>query len=152
MISETDAAYIAGLFDGEGSVSYKQYMRKKPHNKKAYPNWQIRMEISMTVKSVLNWLHLTLGVGTLNVKKYKSAYTKGWKKQWRWRCSHRDAFYVCLLIQPYAHTKVVDINKVIKHYSHLTKDTLKAKVINIDSYKRKINEKNFNINSLIDLD
>ena len=54
MISETDAAYIAGLFDGEGSVSYKQYMRKKPHNKKAYPNWQIRMEISMTDKNVLN--------------------------------------------------------------------------------------------------
>ena len=57
MISETDAAYIAGLFDGEGSVSYKQYMRKKPHNKKAYPIWQIRMEISMTDKSVLTWLH-----------------------------------------------------------------------------------------------
>ena len=154
MISETDAAYIAGLFDGEGSVSYKQYMRKKPHNKKAYPIWQIRMEISMTDKSVLTWLHLVLGVGTLNIKKYKSAYTKGWKKQWRWRCSSRDAYYVCLLIQPYAHTKVVDINKIIKHYSHVTSTKLKAKVIDIANYKikRKINEKNFNINSLVDLD
>ena len=112
------------------------------------------MEISMTDKSVLNWLHLTLGVGTLNVKKYKSAYTKGWKKQWRWRCSSRDAYYVCLLIQPYAHTKVVDINKIIKHYSHVTNTKLKAKVIDIANYKikRKINEKNFNINSLVDLD
>ena len=154
MISETDAAYIAGLFDGEGSVSYKQYMRKKPHNKKAYPIWQIRMEISMTDKSVLTWLHLVLGVGTLNIKKYKSAYTKGWKKQWRWRCSSRDAYYVCLLIQPYAHTKVVDINKIIKHYSHVTNTKLKAKVIDIANYKikRKINEKNFNIDSLVDLD
>ena len=86
MISETDAAYIAGLFDGEGSISYKQYMRQKPHNKKPYPIWQIRMEISMTDKSVLNWLHLTLGAGTLNIKKYKSEYAKGWKRQWRWRC------------------------------------------------------------------
>ena len=154
MISETDAAYIAGLFDGEGSISYKQYMRQKPHNKKPYPIWQIRMEISMTDKSVLNWLHLTLGAGTLNIKKYKSAYTKGWKKQWRWRCSSRDAYYVCLLIQPYAHTKVVDINKIIKHYSHVTNTKLKAKVIDIANYKikRKINEKNFNINSLVDLD
>ena len=154
MISETDAAYIAGLFDGEGSISYKQYMRKKPHNKKAYPIWQIRMEISMTDKSVLTWLHLVLGVGTLNIKKYKSAYTKGWKKQWRWRCSSRDAYYVCLLIQPYAHTKVVDINKIIKHYSHVTNTKLKAKVIDIANYKikRKINEKNFNINSLVDVD
>ena len=152
MISETDAAYIAGLFDGEGSISYKQYMRQKPHNKKPYPIWQIRMEISMTDKSVLNWLHLTLGAGTLNIKKYKSEYTKGWKRQWRWRCCSRDAYYVCLLIQPYAHTKIEDVNKIIKHYSHLPKNALKAKVINIDNYKRKINEKSYNISSLVDLD
>ena len=31
---DVDAAYIAGLFDGEGCVSYKQYMRKRPHNPK----------------------------------------------------------------------------------------------------------------------
>tara|TARA_R100000426_G_scaffold64881_1_gene45256 strand:- start:305 stop:763 length:459 start_codon:yes stop_codon:yes gene_type:complete len=152
MISETDAAYIAGLFDGEGSISYKQYMRQKPHNKKPYPIWQIRMEISMTDKSVLNWLHLTLGAGTLNIKKYKSEYTKGWKRQWRWRCCSRDAYYVCLLIQPYTHTKIEDVNKIIKHYSHLPKNALKAKVINIDNYKRKINEKSYNISSLVDLD
>ena len=152
MISETDAAYIAGLFDGEGSISYKQYMRQKPHNKKPYPIWQIRMEISMTDKSVLNWLHLTLGAGTLNIKKYKSEYTKGWKRQWRWRCCSRDAYYVCLLIQPYTHTKIEDVNKIIKHYSHLPKNTLKANVININNYKRKINEKSYNINSLVDLD
>ena len=152
MISETDAAYIAGLFDGEGSISYKQYMRQKPHNKKPYPIWQIRMEISMTDKSVLNWLHLTLGAGTLNIKKYKSEYTKGWKRQWRWRCCSRDAYYVCLLIQPYTHTKIEDVNKIIKHYSHLPKNTLKAKVININNYKRKINEKSYNISSLVDLD
>ena len=152
MISETDAAYIAGLFDGEGSISYKQYMRQKPHNKKPYPIWQIRMEISMTDKSVLNWLHLTLGAGTLNIKKYKSENTIGLKRQWRWRCCSRDSYYVCLLIQPYAHTKIEDVNKIIKHYSHLPKDTLKAKVININNYKRKINEKSYNISSLVDLD
>ena len=34
MISETDRAYIAGLFDGEGSITYKQYMRQRKHQKK----------------------------------------------------------------------------------------------------------------------
>ena len=34
-MTETEAAYIAGLFDGEGCVSYKQYMRKRKHNPKA---------------------------------------------------------------------------------------------------------------------
>ena len=84
---EVDAAYIAGLFDGEGCVSYKQYMRKRSHNKKAYPTWQIRLEIAMTDRSILVWLNEILGVGTVGEKKYKSRYALGWKKQWRWRCS-----------------------------------------------------------------
>jgi intein/homing endonuclease len=37
-MTETEAAYIAGLFDGEGCVSYKQYMRKRKHNPKALSN------------------------------------------------------------------------------------------------------------------
>ena len=31
MISDTDIAFIAGLFDGEGCITYKQYMRKRKH-------------------------------------------------------------------------------------------------------------------------
>ena len=40
--------YIAGLFDADGSVQYKQYMKKRGKDKKAYPTWDIRLEISMT--------------------------------------------------------------------------------------------------------
>ena len=43
MISEADAAYIAGLFDGEGSIQYKQYDRQRKNNKKPYPTCSIRM-------------------------------------------------------------------------------------------------------------
>ena len=38
---ESDIAYIAGLFDGEGSIQYKQYMRKRKHNPRPYPTWSI---------------------------------------------------------------------------------------------------------------
>ena len=44
-------------------------MRKRPHNKKAYPTWSIRMEIAMTDKSVLIWINEVLGVGTVNGEK-----------------------------------------------------------------------------------
>ena len=57
MLSDTNLAYIAGLFDGEGSIQYKQYMRKRSHNKKAYPTWSIRMEMAMTDQSILRWVH-----------------------------------------------------------------------------------------------
>ena len=135
-MNDTDVAYIAGLFDGEGCVSYKQYMRKRPHNKKAYPTWQIRLEIAMTDKSILIWVNEMLGVGTVGEKRYKTKYTKGWKKQWRWRCSHRDAFKVCCLLFPYAHVKLGEIQKIIQHYSEKKLKIMNDNVVSLDEYKQ----------------
>ena len=134
-MNDTDVAYIAGLFDGEGCVSYKQYMRKRPHNKKPYPTWQIRLEIAMTDKSILIWVNEMLGVGTVGEKRYKTKYTKGWKKQWRWRCSHRDAFKVCCLLFPYAHVKLGEIQKIIQHYSEKKLKVMNDNVIDLEWYK-----------------
>ena len=135
-MNDTDVAYIAGLFDGEGCVSYKQYMRKRPHNKKPYPTWQIRLEIAMTDKSILIWVNEMLGVGTVGEKRYKTKYTKGWKKQWRWRCSHRDAFKVCCLLFPYAHVKLGEIQKIIQHYSERKLTIMNDKVVDLQEYKQ----------------
>ncbi len=68
MIHDTDAAYIAGLFDGEGSIHFKRGIeKKKKHNgKPGYRlsnSMRINMEITMTDESVLIWVHETLGVG-----------------------------------------------------------------------------------------
>ena len=133
MIPETDRAYIAGLFDGEVCVSYKQYKRKRPHNKKAYPTWQIRLEIAKTDQSVLRWIHEVLGVGTVTEKRYRTKYTVGWKKQWRWRCSHRDSFYVCRLIFPFTHVKMEGVQKILQHYAHIQ---MNDNVVDLKEYKK----------------
>ena len=133
MVSESDIAYIAGLFDGEGSISYKQYMRKRKHQKKAYPTWSIRMEMAMTDQSVLRWVHEVLGVGTVNPKRYKTKYTVGWKKQWRWRCQFRDAYYVARLLWPYVHVKLPGIQKIIEHYSK--EILMNGNVVDLKKYK-----------------
>ena len=133
-MTETEAAYIAGLFDGEGCVSYKQYDRKRKNNKKAYPTWQIRLEIAMTEKSILKWVCNVTGVGTVTEKRYKTDYTVGWKKQWRWRCSHRDAFYVSCVMWPFAHVKLDKLQKIIDHYKDYK--IMNDKVVNLDEYKQ----------------
>ena len=133
MSDQLDIAYIAGLFDGEGCITYKQYMRKRKGQKKAYPTWSIRMEIAMTDRSVLIWLHEVLGVGTLGEKRYRTKYTVGWKKQWRWRCQFRDAYYVCKLIWPFAHVKLEGVQKIIEHYSK--KVLMNDKVVDLKKYK-----------------
>ena len=135
MPSDTNLAYIAGLFDGEGCVSYKQYDRKRPHNKRAYPTWSIRLEISMTDQSVLKWIHEILKVGTVNPKRYKTKYTLGWKKQWRWRCQHREAYYVARLLWPYAHVKLDKIQKIIDHYSSKL-EIMNDMVVSLEEYKQ----------------
>ena len=72
MIPDTDKAYIAGLFDGEGSIYFaRRPEKKKKHNGKGYRysmSQRISMEITMTDQSVIRWVHEVLGVGTV-VKK-----------------------------------------------------------------------------------
>ena len=114
-MNTNDAAYIAGLFDGEGSVTYKQYMRKRRHNEKAYPTWSIVLEISMTDEAVIRWVHETLKVGSVN-KRPPHKTSMGKKMQWRWRCGFREALYVCKLLWPYAQVKLHKIEQIIDHY------------------------------------
>ena len=77
MINETDIAYIAGLFDGEGNINIaKRREKKKRRDGTVYETncWRISMEIAMTDQSVLIWLHEVLGVGTLNPKPRKNGH------------------------------------------------------------------------------
>ena len=113
-MNDSDAAYLAGLFDGEGSVYFKkmnQIKHKRP-GKPVHKVWVIRMEIAMTDKEVLEWVWETTGVGAFGPRKVK----KGYKPQWRWRAAHRDALKVCKWLWPYAQTKLNKIEQVIDHY------------------------------------
>ena len=140
MLGETDVAYIAGLFDGEGSIHIKRAPeKKKKHNGKGYRisnSMRLSMEITMTDKSVLVWVHEVLGVGTLTDKPRKGKRVDGTKylMQYRWRCTFRDAYYVCLLLFPYAHTKLPKIQQVIEHYKN-NKINLTDKIVNLQEYR-----------------
>ena len=98
-----DIAYIAGLFDGEGSVTCKKYKEKKKSG--TYDCWRISMEISMTDRNVIELVHETLMVGTVRPKKVPN----GMKPQWRWRCTFRDCLHVCKKLWPYATVKLAAI-------------------------------------------
>ena len=127
----SDAAYLAGLFDGEGCVTCKQYMRKRKGQKKAYPTWNIQMEISMTDEATIRYVHDILKVGSVN-KRPPHKTSMGKKMQWRWRCSYRDAYYVAKLFWPYTQTKLHKLEQIIDHYNpelgHKT-------VVNLEDYR-----------------
>jgi hypothetical protein len=140
-ITNEQAAYIAGLFDGEGSI----YFAKRPEKKKKhkgpgfrYSNSQrISMEVTMTDQSVIRWIHEILGVGTVNKKPRKGFRKDGTKflMQYKWRCTFRDAFYVCCILWPHAHTKLSKIQQIIDHYQG---KLMNDKVVSLEDYKIKM--------------
>ena len=137
MIRESDAAYIAGLFDGEGSIEFTKRKEKKKNG--TYDCRRISMEISMTDRSVLLWVLEVLNVGTLTNKPRKGLRKNGTKylMQYRWRCTFRDAYYVCLLIWPWSHTKLPKIQKIIEHYAN--KKIMNNNVVSLEEYRKAMN-------------
>jgi len=139
MIPDTDKAYIAGLFDGEGSIHMRRGIEKKKKHKgkpgyRLSNSLRLSMEITMTDKSVVMWVHEILGCGTFTKKPRKGKRVDGTKylMQYRWRCTFSDAYYVCCLIWPWAHTKLPKIQRVIEHY---TQKALKDNIISLDEYR-----------------
>ena len=83
MISQSDISYIAGIFDGEGSLYFaRRRDKKKKHNGKGHRycmSQRISMEITMTDEFVIKWIHEVLGVGTVVKKPRKGLRKDGTK-------------------------------------------------------------------------
>ena len=124
-----DISYIAGLFDGKGSIYYKQVIEKRK-TKKPTKVWKIRMEMSMPDKNVMELVHETLGCGTLRETK-----VVGKKKQWRWQCSHRDALTFAKLVWPYTQIKLHQIERIIDHYEPYLQE-LGDNIVELDAYRK----------------
>ena len=131
---DTDIAYLAGLFDGEGSIDFTK--RKEKKRSGTYNCRRVSMEVTMTDQSVIRWMHEVLGVGTVVKKPRKGLRKDGTKylTQWRWRCTFRDAYYVCRVLWPYAHTKLSKIQQVIDHYSQ--EKVMNGNVVSLEEYRK----------------
>jgi len=104
--------YLAGLFDGEGCVTYKKYLSSQRDNRpNRYQCWRIQLEIVMTDKDTIQWCCDHFG-GNLCLKPRKNGY----KMQYRWRRGFKDAYDIAKKIVPYAITKKEKLKEIINHY------------------------------------
>ena len=113
-VTIADAAYIAGLFDGEGTVDFAR--RKEKKRGKTYTVQRIALRIEMTDESVLNWVHEILGVGTIRKRNRSPSRKPHWKDAWIYTVRFRQALYVCKLLWPYAIVKLHKLEQIIDHY------------------------------------
>ena len=142
-MESNEAAYIAGLFDGEGCVTCKQKpTKRKDRGGKVYKQWYIRCEISMTDKEIISWLHETLGFGWSGEKIYKKR-PKHYKRQWRWSCGYRDALKFAKILWPYAQVKLHKLEQIIDHYEPRAQE-LGDNIIDLET-ERAIRKFNWNV-------
>jgi hypothetical protein len=96
-MTETDIAYIAGLFDGEGSVSFG--WRKATRNGKRYGKLYAR--ISQNDRRVLDWIRQVTGFGSVHARKRKK-----WRNLQHDYCTAYEATRLLLaMIRPYLKVK-----------------------------------------------
>ena len=112
MQSESSIAYLAGLFDGEGSVMYKQYIEKRKNRPNPMKCWRIRLDVAMTDKETIKYIYDTLDTGWWGPRTVRP----GRKPQWRWSTSFRGANKVARMFLPYAKTKKEVLQKIVDHY------------------------------------
>ena len=122
----SEVAYIAGLFDGEGSIDFKKRKEKRGNVQ------HILMRIEMTDESVLNWVQETLGVGTVRKRNRSPSVKSHWKDRWVYSVRFREALYVCKLLWPYAQVKLHKIEQIIDHYEPRAQE-LGDNVIDLDT-------------------
>tara|TARA_R100000687_G_scaffold19767_1_gene16413 strand:+ start:42 stop:464 length:423 start_codon:yes stop_codon:yes gene_type:complete len=113
-MNQGHAQYLAGLMDGEGWVECRRKNKKFP-NGKIYRCWSIRIEIQMTHKEVVKWIHHVTGYGNFYMRK---AYPHQNFDQWRWRCAFRDAYKFATDIAPYSIVKKETLQRIVDHYKN----------------------------------
>ena len=95
--SETTAAYMAGILDGEGSLSIGNYSGNRKNGDK---HFQVNIAICSTDEVLITWIVDTFGG-------YKGKYTpkqmsrNGRKQVFRWQCSSDRLTHICEICLPY---------------------------------------------------
>jgi hypothetical protein len=111
-LTPEQAAYIAGLLDGEGSLG----VYRRPSAWLPYPE----LSITNTNLEVLEWLKSTVGVGHIRlVTKDQRRATEKWKQAYAWRIT-ASGHIVALLqqIKPYLIIKRAQCQALLAYISY----------------------------------
>lgn len=98
--SETDLAYMAGIIDGEGSVSIWSTRRNaNARNDGSAPAWVLEVVVVNTDKTLIDWCEARFG-GSSNLRR-RPPEKSFWKDVYRWRCSGIHAEALLRRVRPW---------------------------------------------------
>jgi hypothetical protein len=92
-LSETEIAWLAGIFDGEGNVAVRA-----PLSQRAFG---VIIQITNTNFEMLTAVKKRTGVGSIYQRPVKDSDPLHWKIRYDWRTSGRNAKSLLALMQPW---------------------------------------------------
>ncbi len=98
ILSVEDAAYIAGILDGEGCISLSKH---HCYDKNRNTTYHLRVRITNTFPGIMDWIALKVGYGNIHKKK---KYPEANRESWEWSLSGRRA--IAFLNQLYPYLKI----------------------------------------------
>lgn len=103
------AAYLAGIIDGEGSICISKSIGKGGRS----TVYQPIIGVSNTAKGLIDWLHDTFG-GTRTEYTPKQTPKNARKHVWRWQVTGEDITYILKLIHPFSTIKIDEIEIMLE--------------------------------------
>jgi len=94
-MKKEDLFYLAGLFDGEGSI----YITQTHKRKKIYHNLTVRL--TSTNKEILDWCKEIIDLGTIQIRKK----IDNRKQAYDWSLKGRQAEKLLKILHPYLRIK-----------------------------------------------
>jgi hypothetical protein len=114
ILSDVDAAYLAALIDGEGSISMNKTHTNDNNRNTTYC---LRVKITNTFPGIMDWVALVVGHGNVcKAKKYHSHY----KQSWTWSIVGRRAIDLLYQIYPYLRIKKLQAEVVFEYAKTIT--------------------------------
>lgn len=113
-ISDIDAAYIAGIIDGEGTIAVN---RRKPDKRNGpFYNYTPRIRVAMTSKNLVLWLQGVTGLG--GVSYYKARNSK-YLDQWEWNVTGHSARLLAQRISPFLKIKNLQTINLLSVFNYI---------------------------------
>ncbi len=109
-LSETEKAYFAGLFDGEGSISTRKHIK----NKRSY--YYVFIHLGNTHYPTMEFIYKKFG-GTMYMAKKRNAQHKNF---WRWATYTKGAKYFLEAVMPFLRIKKEQARLAVILQNHLT--------------------------------
>ena len=100
-IKPVDLAWIAGFWEGEGSINF--YRVKRTRGKKLYKSNRLYATITQGDRDILKWAIKTTGVGSISKQRNNIHNPYGWNSKliYRYNVSNKAARYLFPKLLPY---------------------------------------------------